>query len=443
VLVVPTVDDVFAFERELCGEGRGPGRPRCSPSAPLFRPDRDPPPAVRPVPSSPPAQRRRCVEVAVEELTGRARAAAPLGRTPGDSLPPSRGCSTSLQAAGGRTARGRGERRDAGGLRLPRRRRHPLRRLRGGARAQRPARRRRDRPPGDRGLLRARTPGPGLDGRSSYMDSTTSPRAAVRPGRGRSPRHTEVTIRGGRSSQRTRRSSLAGQLLGTAARAARRGRGRGAPGRPPANTESAQLYALARGFGFPELPPEPLPERSDLNLPALGGEPRRGGGDRRRGPRASSMPRYPPDEIAGRRPRPPAGVAPRSKRRWRANGIAAALGGRGAGRDDLGGRRPILALLENRLRRPAARRRSPPLPARPLRLLCGPDRLAGAGDPPRPDRRRRDGRSSGWRGNRRRGPARPDPPARGPPPTPRPRSRRRGRRPLARDDGPRGPSAAA
>src|SRR6202000_1904149 len=34
----------------------------------------------------------------------------------------------------------------------------------------------------------------------------------------------------------------------------------------PANTESAQLYALARGFGFPALPPQPLPEDSDLTM---------------------------------------------------------------------------------------------------------------------------------------------------------------------------------
>ncbi|MGH2938960.1 MAG: PD-(D/E)XK nuclease family protein, partial [Solirubrobacterales bacterium] len=34
----------------------------------------------------------------------------------------------------------------------------------------------------------------------------------------------------------------------------------------PANTESAQLYALARGFGLPEATPEPLPEPSDLTL---------------------------------------------------------------------------------------------------------------------------------------------------------------------------------
>ncbi|MBS1891960.1 MAG: hypothetical protein JST59_11750, partial [Actinobacteria bacterium] len=34
----------------------------------------------------------------------------------------------------------------------------------------------------------------------------------------------------------------------------------------PANTESAQLYALARGFGLPGTPPEPLPEPSDLTL---------------------------------------------------------------------------------------------------------------------------------------------------------------------------------
>jgi RecB family exonuclease len=34
----------------------------------------------------------------------------------------------------------------------------------------------------------------------------------------------------------------------------------------PANTESAQLYSLARGFGFPALPPQPLPEHSDLTM---------------------------------------------------------------------------------------------------------------------------------------------------------------------------------
>src|SRR6202012_2113313 len=34
----------------------------------------------------------------------------------------------------------------------------------------------------------------------------------------------------------------------------------------PGNTESTQLYALARGFGFPELPPPPVPEPSDLTM---------------------------------------------------------------------------------------------------------------------------------------------------------------------------------
>src|ERR1700761_1451492 len=78
VLVVPTVDDVFAFERELCGEGAALGGTVLTFGA-LFgqiaTAAGSPPGAVLS-----PAQRRRCVEVAVEELSGRL---GPLRRSAG------------------------------------------------------------------------------------------------------------------------------------------------------------------------------------------------------------------------------------------------------------------------------------------------------------------------------------------------------------------------
>ena len=157
-----------------------------------------------------PAQRRRCVEVAVEDLTGRL---GPLRRSagrPGFAAAFAR-LLDELQAAGVGPRGGRGERRDPRGLRLPRRRRHPLRRLRGGARAQRPARRRRDRPRGDRPARRrpravggpaglpiwARRPHPG----------------PVRPGRGAGRPH-RGDRRGPLRARATSRWRRAGELLG-------------------------------------------------------------------------------------------------------------------------------------------------------------------------------------------------------------------------------------
>jgi RecB family exonuclease len=78
VLVVPTIDDVFAFERELCGAGAALGGTVLTFGA-LFGQIATvagrPPGAVLS-----PAQRRRCIEVAVEELSGRL---GPLRRSAG------------------------------------------------------------------------------------------------------------------------------------------------------------------------------------------------------------------------------------------------------------------------------------------------------------------------------------------------------------------------
>ena len=311
MLVVPTVDDVFAFERELCGEGAALGGTVLTFGA-LFGQIATaagrPPGAVLS-----PAQRRRCVEVAVEERAAAARAAAPLRRAPRlrrRLRPPAR------RAAGGRgrPAGGRGERRHPRGLRLPRRRRHPLRRLRGGPRAQRPPRRRRDRPRGDRPAARrpravGRPAGLPIWARRPHPGPVRPRRRARRPHRGdrRGP------LRG-----RQRGAGGARPAAGTAARRLEPVEEVGLDA-DPGNTESAQLYALARGFGFPGAPAAAAPRALRPDPAALRRHPRRGRGDRRRG--LAPRPRRDGARTRSRSPSAtPAGAAPRSKRRWRRTG---------------------------------------------------------------------------------------------------------------------------
>jgi ATP-dependent helicase/DNAse subunit B len=259
VLVVPTVDDVFSFERELCGEGAALGGTVLTFGA-LFgqiaTAAGSPPGAVLS-----PAQRRRCVEVAVEELSGRL---GPLRRSAGrpgfaaafarllDELQAAAVGPHEVEASAGtlegsayladvatlfagyEAARERSGRLDAAGIA-----REAI------------------------GLLAA-DPGPWA-GRPVFLygldDLTPAQFDLVEA----LARHTEVTI--AVPFEEGNESLLArGQLLGQL-------RERLGPAveeetllADPGNTESAQLYALARNFGFPALPPQPLPERSDLTF---------------------------------------------------------------------------------------------------------------------------------------------------------------------------------
>ena len=169
VLVVPNVDDVFSFERELCEDGAALGGSVMTFGA-LFR-------AVATAGGAPPgaeltpAQRLRAVAVAVDARLGRL---GPLRRSaarPGFARAFER-LLDELQGAGVDPERGRGQRRDAGGLRLPERHRDPLRRLRRGPRPGRPGRLPRDRPRGDRAAAPRRLLLGGA-ARSSSTGSTT------------------------------------------------------------------------------------------------------------------------------------------------------------------------------------------------------------------------------------------------------------------------------
>jgi RecB family exonuclease len=258
VLVLPTVDDVFAVERELCGTGAALGGTVLTFGA-LFgqiaTAAGSPPGAVLS-----PTQRRRCVEVAVERLLPRL---GPLRRSAGrpgfaaafarllDELQAAGVGPREVEASAGtlegsayladvatlfagyEAARERSGRLDAAGIA-----REAI------------------------ALLDA-DPGPwagrpvflyGLDDLTPAQFDLVEALAA----------HTELTVavpfepgnealaaRGRLLGQLRERLTLIDEETTRA---------------DPANTESAQLYALARGFGFPELPPEPLPERSDLTL---------------------------------------------------------------------------------------------------------------------------------------------------------------------------------
>jgi RecB family exonuclease len=316
VLVVPTVDDVFAFERELCGDGAALGGTVLTFGA-LFgqiaTAAGSPPGAVLS-----PAQRRRCVEVAVEELLPRL---GPLRRSaarPGFAAAFAR-LLDELQAAGvgphdveasAGTLEGSAYLTDAAALFA-------------GYEAARERSGRLDAAGIAReaiALLRA-DPGPWA-GRPVYLyglDDLTPAQfdlvEALAAG-------TEVTVAVPFESQNEALAAR-GQLLGQL-------RERLGPvteetilDADPGNTESPQLYALARRFGFPELPPEPLPDPSDLTL-------LRSAGTRAEAEAiAAEVSRLvhadvPPDEIAVAL-RDPSRRGPEVEAALEANGIAAAL----------------------------------------------------------------------------------------------------------------------
>ncbi len=261
VLVLPTVDDVFAFERELCDPALGAGAAlggTVLTFGALFGQIATaagrPPGAVLS-----PAQRRRCVEVAVEELTGRL---GPLRRSAGrpgfaaafcrllDELQAAAVGPRDVEASAGtlegsayladvatlfagyEAARERSGRLDAAGI----------------AREA-------------TALLRA-DPGPWA-GRPVFLYGLDDLTPAQFDLVGALTAHTEVTVavpfEPGNEALAARGRLLAqlrtlGPIDETILAA------------DPANTESAQLFALARGFGLPDATPEPLPERSDLTL---------------------------------------------------------------------------------------------------------------------------------------------------------------------------------
>jgi ATP-dependent helicase/DNAse subunit B len=316
VLVVPTVDDVFAFERELCGAGAALGGTVLTFGA-LFG-------QIATAAGSPPgavlssAQRRRCVEVAVEELLPRL---GPLRRSaarPGfaaafarllDELqaaavgPPDVEASagtlegsaylTDIAAlfAGYEAARERSGRLDAAGIA-----REAI------------------------GLLRA-DPGPwagrpvylyGLDDLTPAQFDLIEALAA----------HTEVTI--AVPFEESNEALVARRQLLDQLRDRLEVVDEETLPADPGNTESAQLYTLARAFGLPgEVAPEPLPDPSDLTF-------LRSAGSRAEAEAiAAEVSRLihadvPPDEIAVAL-RDPSRRGPEVEAALEANGIAAAL----------------------------------------------------------------------------------------------------------------------
>jgi len=261
VLVVPTVDDVFAFERELCDPALGAAAAlggTVLTFGALFGQIATaagrPPGAVLS-----PAQRRRCVELAVEGLTGRL---GPLRRSAGrpgfaaafcrllDELQAAGVGPRDVEASAGtlegsayladvatlfagyEAARERSNRLDAAGI----------------AREA-------------TALLRA-DPGPWA-GRPVFLYGLDDLTPAQFDLVGALTAHTEVTVavpfEPGNEAL-VARGQLLGQLraLGPVDETILAA--------DPANTESAQLFSLARGFGLPDAMPEPLPERSDLTM---------------------------------------------------------------------------------------------------------------------------------------------------------------------------------
>ncbi len=261
VLLLPTIDDVFAFERELCD-------PRAEAGAALggtvltfgalfgqiSTVAGRPPGAVLS-----PAQRRRCVEVAVEGLTGRL---GPLRRSAGrpgfaaafarllDELQAAGVAPRDVEASAGtlegsayladvatlfagyESARRRSGRLDAAGVA-----REAI------------------------ALLRA-DPAP-WSGRPVFLYGLDDLTPAQFDLVGALTAQTEVTVavpfEPGNEALAAR-----GRLLGQLRTLQPVEETIVEP--DPANTASAQLYALARGFGDPEATSDPLPEPSDLTL---------------------------------------------------------------------------------------------------------------------------------------------------------------------------------
>ena len=329
MLVVPTVDDVFAFERELCGEGAALGGTVLTFGA-LFGQIATaagrPPGAVLS-----PAQRRRCVEVAVEGLTGRL---GPLRRSAGRPGFAAAFARLLDELAGGRSrARGRrGQRRDPGGLRRP-----------AGVPPSSPATKRRasaaaaSTPPGSRSqalaLLRA-DPVSGWAVRSSYMDFydlTPAQFDLVEALAARDRGHDRGAVRGWK-----RGAGGARGVAGTTARAPRADRrADGGPGRPrrtPRAPSSTRSPAASASRGPPSRPRCPsTPTSPCCARPGPGPRPRR----LRRRFLAADPRRGLPGRDRGRPPRPwPARPGGRSGTGGERDRRGAR--GRGAGRVDLG-----------------------------------------------------------------------------------------------------------
>ena len=377
MLVLPTVDDVFAFERELCGEGAALGGTVLTFGA-LFgqiaTAAGSPPGAVLS-----PTQRERCVAVAVEGLLSRLgplrRSAARPGfaaaftrlldelQAAGVGPPQVEASAGTLEGsayltdiatlfAGYEAARERSGRLDAAGIA-----REAI------------------------GLLRD-DPGP-WTGRPVFLygldDLTPAQFDLVEA----LARETEVTIA---VPFEPANEALAarGRLLEQLERRLDVVDDRDPRRRSGEHRERPALRARPR-LRLPRPAARAVAGALRPDPAALRRNPRRGGSDRRRGlaprPRRRGARR---DRGRPPRPRPPrprgrsGAGGERDRRRAR---------GRGAGRDDLGRRCRHRAARDRLRQRP--RRRPPPLPARPLRLLPRPGRLAGAGDPARPDRRRR------------------------------------------------------
>jgi ATP-dependent helicase/DNAse subunit B len=257
VLVLPTIDDVFAFERELCGEGAALGGTVLTFGA-LFGQIATvagrPPGAVLS-----PAQRRRCVEVAVEELSPRL---GPLRRSAGrpgfaaafarllDELQAAGVAPRDVEASAG-TLEGSAYLADVATLFA-------------GYEAARERSGRLD----PAGVARAATallradPGPWA-GQPVFLYGLDDLTPAQFDLVGALTAHTEVTVavpfEPGNEALAAR-ADLLGQLraLGPVDEEILEA--------DPANTESVQLYALARGFGQPEATPEPVLDPSDLTL---------------------------------------------------------------------------------------------------------------------------------------------------------------------------------
>ena len=172
VLVVPTLDDVFALRARALRGGAALGGSVMTFGG-LFR-------EVATARRRAPGRRADARPAPAGGLGGdRARGGTGSGRCgappPGRaSRSPSSACSTSCRRRARARPRSRPRRADAGGLRLPRRPVAPLRRVRRGARPARPARLARHRPRGDRAAARG-AGGSGESGRSSSTGSTTSP----------------------------------------------------------------------------------------------------------------------------------------------------------------------------------------------------------------------------------------------------------------------------
>ncbi len=318
VLVVPTIDDVFAFERELCapqpGRGAALGGTVLTFGA-LFGQIATvagrPPGAVLS-----PAQRRRCVEVAVEELSPRL---GPLRRSAGrpgfaaafarllDELQAAGVVPLDVEASAG-TLEGSAYLADVATLFA-------------GYEAARERSGRLD----PAGIAREATallrsdPGPWA-GRPVFLYGLDDLTPAQFDLVGALTAHTEVTIavpfEPGNEALAAR-ADLLDQLsaLGPVDEEI-------LPA-DPANTESAQLYELARGFGLPGTRPEPLPESSDLTLLRSAGtraEAEAIAAEASRLIHAGAV----PDEIAVAL-RDPGRRGPEVEAALEANGIAAAL----------------------------------------------------------------------------------------------------------------------